>query len=67
MSPILGLVDEGTGWLDSSLTTGTPCVLKGGVVATRVTSCRAWRDAHAGDGVTAKDLLGRDQENYEEP
>ena len=28
VSPILGLEDEGRGWMDSSLTTGTPCVLR---------------------------------------
>ena len=65
VSPILGLDDEGRGWMDSSLTTGTPCVLRDEDVAMSATRSRARRDTGVDQVKKAIDLLGRDEENYD--
>jgi hypothetical protein len=65
VSPIRGLDDEGRDWVDSSLTTGTPCVLRYEDVAMTATRRRARRDTGVDQVKNAKDLLGRDEENYD--
>ena len=65
VSPIRGL-DEAADWvLGSSLTTGTPCVLGDEDVAMNATRSRARRDTGVDQVKKAKDLLGRDEENYD--
>jgi hypothetical protein len=49
--------------MDSSLTTGTPCVLGAEDVAMNATRSRARRDTGVDQVKKTKDLLGRDEEN----
>ena len=65
VSPIRGLDDEGRGWVDSSLTTGTPCVLRDEDVAIDATRSRVRRHTGIDQVEKAKDLLGRDEEDYD--
>ena len=65
MSPILGLDDETGDGVDSSLTTGTPCVLGDEDVAMNATRSRARRDTGVDQVKKTKDLLGRDEENHD--
>jgi hypothetical protein len=51
--------------MDSSLTTGTPCVLGDEDVAINATRSRVWRDTGIDQVKKTKDLLGRDEENYD--